>query len=264
LKLRTNLILLFLLVFLFTRNLFSEDFFNYTVVKGDSLSKISKEHLSDPRKWRELLLYNKIDSPNLIKPGLVIKIPDFLSKTKKEEPTLITLAKVTAKVGLLKLKKTGMEEWNDIEVNKELVVNDIIRTSEKSSAEIDFFETPRTIILLQEQSIMKIKLEEVKGIELKLGEVFIKTDKSDSDKTKFKIKTSASTSEVKGTEYLVSSDDKVTRYGCYEGMIEVSAQNQTVQVPAGFGTIVVKGQPPMKPFKLLEKVKIRPMIKEDF
>ena len=47
-------------------------------------------------------------------------------------------------------------------------------------------------------------------------------------------------------------------------MIEVTAQNQTVQVPAGFGTIVFKGQPPMKPFKLLEKVKIRPMIKEDF
>ena len=82
LKLRTNLILLFLLFFLFTLNLFSEDFGNYTVVKGDSLSKISKEHLSDPRKWRELLLYNKIESPNLIKPGLVIKIPDFLSKTK--------------------------------------------------------------------------------------------------------------------------------------------------------------------------------------
>lgn len=244
-------------------SIFSEDFVNYTVVKGDSLSKISKEHLSDPRKWRDLLLYNKIESPNLIKPGLVLRIPDFLSKAKKEVPTLSTVARVTAKVGLLKLKSTGTEDWNDIEVNQDLVVNDIIRTAEKSSAEIDFFENPRTIILMQEQSIMKIKLEDVKGIELKLGEVFIKTDKAESDKVKFKLKTSASTAEVKGTEYLVSSDDKVTRYGCYEGMIEVTAQNQTVQVPAGFGTIVVKGKPPMKPFRLLERVKIRPIIKED-
>ena len=45
-------------------------------------------------------------------------------------------------------------------------------------------------------------------------------------------------------------------------MIEVSAQNQTVKVPAGYGTVVIKGQPPMKPFKLLEKVKIRPIIKD--
>lgn len=244
-------------------SLIAEDFMNYEVIKGDTLSKISKEHLSDPRKWRDLLLYNKIESPNLIRPGLVLKIPDYLSKKSNALPITTPLAKVISKVGLLKLKKTGMEEWNDIDVNKELILNDIVRTAENSSAEIDFFESPKTIILMREQSIMKIKLEDVKGIELKLGEVYIKTERKDTDKVKFKIRTSSATSEVKGTEFQVFSDDKVSKYGCYEGTINVSAENQTVKVPAGFGTIVIKGQPPMKPFKLLEKVKIKPIIKED-
>ena len=202
------------LFFLFLQNIIAEDFFQYQVISGDTLSKISKEHLSDPRKWRELLKYNQIESPNLIKPGLALKIPDFLSKSKKQESKIeAPIAKVISKVGSLKLKKKGYEEWNDINVDKDLVINDIVRTSESSSAEIDFFETPRTIILLREQ-------------------------------------------------YQISSDDNISRYGCYAGMIEVSAQNQTVKVPAGYGTVVIKGQPPMKPFKLLEKVKIRPIIKD--
>ncbi|MBK8394387.1 MAG: LysM peptidoglycan-binding domain-containing protein [Leptospiraceae bacterium] len=254
----------FLLIFLlFLTGLVAEDFFYYKVTNGDTLSKISKEHLSDPRKWRELLKYNKISSPNLIKPGLSLKIPDSLSKVKKiETPIYAPIAKVISKTGTLKLKKNGNEDWNDITVNKDLVVNDVLRTSENSSAEIDFFEEPRTIIFLQEQSIMKIKFEEVKGIELKLGEVFIKTDKAQKEKTHFKFQTSSSTGTVKGTEYQISSDDKISRYGCYSGMIEVSAENETVKVPAGYGTIVVKGQPPMKPFKILEKVKIKPIKKE--
>ncbi len=253
-----------LFLFLLTFHLYGDDFTNYKVEKGDTLSKIAKEYLSDPRKWRDLLQYNSIESPNLIRPGLMLKIPDFLAKKQKaSDVKQTTLARVLSKVGLLKLKKNGMEEWNDIEKDKELIINDIIRTAENSSAEIDFFESPKTIILMREQSIMKIKLEDVKGIELKLGEIFIKTENKDSGAVKFKLKTNASTGEVKGTEFQVSSDNNVTRYGCYEGTIEVSAEKQTVKVPAGYGTIVIKGQPPMKPFKLLEKVKIKPIVKED-
>ena len=91
------------LFFLFLQNIIAEDFFQYQVISGDTLSKISKEHLSDPRKWRELLKYNQIESPNLIKPGLALKIPDFLSKSKKQESKIeAPIAKVISKVGSLK------------------------------------------------------------------------------------------------------------------------------------------------------------------
>ena len=49
----------------------------YTVVKGDSLSKIAKALMGDATKWRVLYEANKdkIKNPDLIYPGQILKIP---------------------------------------------------------------------------------------------------------------------------------------------------------------------------------------------
>ena len=50
----------------------------YTVVKGDSLSKIAKREYGDPSKWRQIYEANKdvIDNPDLIEPGQDLIIPE--------------------------------------------------------------------------------------------------------------------------------------------------------------------------------------------
>ena len=50
----------------------------YTVVKGDSLSKIAKHQYGDANKWRKIYEANKdvIDNPDLIEPGQDLIIPD--------------------------------------------------------------------------------------------------------------------------------------------------------------------------------------------
>ena len=51
---------------------------SYTVVKGDSLSKIAKRFYGDPGKWRKLYEVNKQvvgSNPDLIKPGQVLSLP---------------------------------------------------------------------------------------------------------------------------------------------------------------------------------------------
>jgi len=49
----------------------------YTVMKGDSLSKIAKALMGDAQKWRFIYAANKdtIKNPDLIYPGQVLKIP---------------------------------------------------------------------------------------------------------------------------------------------------------------------------------------------
>lgn len=49
----------------------------YTVVAGDSLSKIAKAHYGDANQWRRIWDANKdlIKNPDLIHPGQVLKIP---------------------------------------------------------------------------------------------------------------------------------------------------------------------------------------------
>jgi nucleoid-associated protein YgaU len=51
----------------------------YTVVSGDSLSKIAKHHYGDANKWHAIYEANrdKIKNPDLIHPGQVLTIPDI-------------------------------------------------------------------------------------------------------------------------------------------------------------------------------------------
>ena len=49
----------------------------YTVVKGDSLSKIAKRIYGDAQQWRKIYEANKdqIKNPDLIQPGQTFRIP---------------------------------------------------------------------------------------------------------------------------------------------------------------------------------------------
>lgn len=50
----------------------------YTVVAGDSLSKIAKKFYGDGKKWKPIFEANRdtVKNPDLIHPGQVLKIPD--------------------------------------------------------------------------------------------------------------------------------------------------------------------------------------------
>ncbi|MBP7284750.1 MAG: LysM peptidoglycan-binding domain-containing protein [Leptospiraceae bacterium] len=242
--------------------LYAVDFIEYKVVSGDTLSKISKEYLSNPQSWRELLKYNHIDSPNKISPGLVLKIPDYLSK-KKITAKPVAIARIGTKLGTVKYKKETELEWTDGKKGQLLEADLVIRTLERSTAEIEFFDDPEVLIQVRENSIMKVKMDKVRGIELAAGETFVKFlshSAKDTKDIKFQLVTPTSVAGVRGTEFNVSTDlDGLDKYACNQGLIQVSAQGETVEVPAGFGTTVKKGEAPQKPFKLLDKVILKPM-----
>jgi len=50
----------------------------YTVVKGDSLSKIAKREYGDANKWRAIYEANRdlIKDPDLIYPGQLLNVPE--------------------------------------------------------------------------------------------------------------------------------------------------------------------------------------------
>jgi nucleoid-associated protein YgaU len=50
----------------------------YTVVAGDSLSKIAKRFYGDANQWKRIFEANRdvIKNPDLIRPGQTFKIPD--------------------------------------------------------------------------------------------------------------------------------------------------------------------------------------------
>ena len=50
---------------------------SYTIEKGDTLSKIAKEHLGSANAWKQIFEANRdtIDDPDRIFPGQIIKLP---------------------------------------------------------------------------------------------------------------------------------------------------------------------------------------------
>ncbi|MDX2167797.1 MAG: LysM peptidoglycan-binding domain-containing protein [Deltaproteobacteria bacterium] len=50
----------------------------YTVVRGDTLSKIAKQHYGDANRWKKIFEANTdiLKDPDRIFPGQVLKIPD--------------------------------------------------------------------------------------------------------------------------------------------------------------------------------------------
>ncbi len=53
------------------------------VKQGDTLWGIAVKHLEEPARWKEILEYNNLEDPNVIHPGMKLKIPRHLLKGEK-------------------------------------------------------------------------------------------------------------------------------------------------------------------------------------
>lgn len=287
-KFRTYLFLIGLLTGLSILNLgaepkkgVQEDVFEYKVKKNDTLSKIAKEFLQDPRNWKELLKYNEIPNPSLIREGTTLLIPGFLRKDtisatgEKIEPNQGPVAIADFQKGETQFSKdfaaNGLPAvWSKLSKDQLLNVEDWVQTGANAFARITFVKNG-TILELREKTLARIKKADVDSygdykinknsgvIELKSGflEAKVPPKKSGDETRKFMVVTPVAVVGVRGTElYVNAPDPDNTSVGCYKGELEVTAQGKTVAVPAGFGTTVVKGQAPTKPEKLPEKVEL--------
>lgn len=241
-----------------TLPIFAEN--KYKVRPGDNIVDIARENLKDPSKWRKLLEHNGLSRPSQIKPGMVLIIPDSLKKADSQQNRK-AIAAVIFMSGEVKYKKSDkILGWSSANKGLRLYANYIIRTMTGSSAEISFFDKPSTTILIRENSIIKIKQEKVRGIDLSFGNLFIKTMKTNLKNVKFFIHSQTSVAAIRGTAFGVQRDkQQVDRFRCLTGELAVSAQGKTVYVKGGYATIVEKGRPPKKPFKLLGAIKTKPL-----
>ncbi|HNJ65988.1 MAG TPA: LysM peptidoglycan-binding domain-containing protein, partial [Turneriella sp.] len=116
------------------------------VKKGDTLSKISKKYLEDPSQWPALLKYNQISSPNLIQPGMKLKVPASLGK----KPAAI----VVYKSGKAQYARAQENTWKEVFVKLGLYSEDQVKTGAASTVHLQL--SNQTILRLQPQSFIII------------------------------------------------------------------------------------------------------------
>lgn len=227
------------------------------VQKGETLSAIAKAHLSNPSRWRELLKYNNIPNPNLIRPGMDLIIPAFLGK----EPIAITnfvYGKVDWKAG------EGTQEWKGLVKDHQLYPLDTVRTLQKSKADLTIQGSG--LVRIHENSILQINY--VKS-EISTPSIYLRKGSLDSfisrmfiqgkprEGEKLQIKTPSALAAVRGTEFRVEVDNSEnSTVSCFDGLVAVSAEEKTVDLPKGFATFVKKGEPPSDPYPIPDPPKL--------
>ncbi|AOP34188.1 hypothetical protein A0128_10220 [Leptospira tipperaryensis] len=236
----------------------------YKVKRNDSLTKIAKEVLNDPGKWKEFLKYNQIQNPSLIKEGMVLKVPSHLRKIV--EPEAQPLASLELFFGAVEYSKKGKDGnasiWNSVSKNQILRDGESLKTGNKSGASLAFLEN-ETKVKIYEKSSFSVSKKGSPEIFLEKGQLqadvrssLIKSKKN-SSLTKLVINTAMAVVGVRGTKFYVGNEEgQRTDVGCFEGVVNVEGAGKAVDVKAGFGTYVEKGKAPVEPFPIPSKIQI--------
>ncbi len=207
---------------------------------GDTLWDIAKKHLGDGHLWKVIADYNNLKNPDLIHKLNRIKIPE------------IPKVKVTAIIGEGRVKRSGSKEYVSIKKGDYLHPYDEMVTSVDSRAQLELEDKsvvqvkPETSIILKE-SFCKEGSSGIKTIfQLLHGVIFFKGTKTTN--SEFEIDTPEVACGVRGTQFRTEcSQDEVSRASVFEGMVMASAAMQDVTIPGGYGSRIIKGEPPSTP-----------------
>ncbi|MBS0619772.1 MAG: FecR domain-containing protein [Spirochaetes bacterium] len=214
------------------------------VKRGDTLSKISKKYLEDPSQWPALLKYNKVANPNLIQPGMKLKVPANLGK----KPAAV----VIYKSGVAQFVRAQETNWKEVFIKLGLFNEDQIKTGANGNVHLQL--TNSSVLRLQANTFIIVNKVSRNGNDtiFTLQQGRLQAQVSDMRKTggRLSVRTPTAVAAVRGTNFELSASKKDSGLACYEGLVDVTAQKVTVSVPRGMGTYVEKGKPPMKPFKL--------------
>ncbi len=236
----------------FTSSLLAQEWI-YTTRPGDNLWDISQKYLSSMSYWRELQALNDIENPKQMPPGTQLRLPIAWLKV---QPVAVRVLDVTGNV-IVKSGKSG--QTSGVTVDTLLNVNDEIRTEDNSSVVLLFADGSQ--LLLQSNSQLRLNVIRAYGdtgmvdsrVRLNSGRLDTRIVPSKGPGGRFEVHTPGALSAVRGTQFRMSSDaaEQTTITEVIVGRVAVSAAGETQTIPAGFGTVVEKGKPPLQAQALL-------------
>ncbi|MDH4100188.1 MAG: FecR domain-containing protein [Nitrospirota bacterium] len=242
----------------------NEQVIELTVAKGDYLINLGKAYLEDPGQWREVARINRLRNPDFIKPGQKLIIPVRLLRGIPQDGAVTFLR------GEVAQRLAGEEQWTPVSLNDPVREGSSIKTSDESAAEITFADD--STFFLKPQTTLTVTAARKKGaahmfhsLLLSTGKILTRIKRAAGVDTRHEIEAPSAVAVVRGTEFRLSVDENdATRSEVLEGLVGIDAMKQEVKLREGEGTLVRKGEPPLKPRKLLPPpvpVNIRPLYK---
>lgn len=212
-----------------------------TVKPGDTLWSIAQTYLKDPKRWNEILAYNKTlgGDPTVALPGMTLRVPIELVKERYRSATLVRVEKEVLH------RKRETADWNSAHLSQALYPEDGLRTLAQASAQVRF--SAGELLSLGPDS-MVILSPPKKDSDLKLMRGQVRTGKA-------RVLTASALvlPASPDAEYTARvKDDLTTLVQVHSGRASVQAQGTKVELKAGYGLEVPMGQAPAPPVLLSE------------
>jgi len=218
----------------------AEELQTIVVKPGDTLWSISNTYLKDPKKWNEILKYNRLPSgdPSIALPGMPLRVPVMLLKEQYRAAKLVYF------LNEVLFRRTGASDWKGVGASMDLFKNDTLRTRADARADVKFYTGE--ILNLYPNSIAVLRPPGKKNVDVELLAGEMRGLRSRVITASAKI-----TPMTKDTEFGAKlKDDLTTVVQVYKGRAGVEAQGKTVEVSAGFASEVKMDMPPSQPVKL--------------
>ncbi|WP_310626936.1 FecR domain-containing protein [Limnohabitans sp.] len=241
------------------------------VVKdGEHLMELAQRYLNKPQMWREWARYNGLGSADQIRDGQVLLLPQAWLRTKTSAAT------VSASTGSVSWihPKTG-KVLREVKLGDEVYPGMVLVAGERSTATLDLGTGVR--VMVQSDTQMGLKewrllatgrldalLDVPKGrvvvttpslaASQSSGEAVVSASAPSGAATdvppmrRIRVKTPSAVLAVRGTTFEAEVTQKETLLSTQTGMVSMTSEGQTLQVPAGSGAKAVQGMKlPMEP-----------------
>jgi len=225
----------------------------YTVQPGDNLWNLAERHLTSFKYVRQLQQLNGVQDPYSLPPGKKIRIP--LKWTIRQS----TSAHIVSLHGRAMVKRGNSQRMLQAVPDLQLFVGDEILSEADSFVTIEFTDGSR--LRIQESSSIRLRDLKIYGdlglintaIELRYGRVENIVPKNSGTDSRFSIKTPSAISSVRGTEFRVGvlQEGVATASEVLTGALQVSGEQQSVNVEKGYGSVTLQGMSPSSPVTLL-------------
>ncbi|SMF48113.1 FecR family protein [Alteromonadaceae bacterium Bs31] len=255
----------------------------YTVRPGDTLWDLCLEYTTEKGCWQKIGPYNEVDFPPSLAPGTRIKFPMAWLKTQPVNVELLFIygdvqveipGKKQLSAGSMSLGETSISDLRNREeseqkpyVGMELPVGTSVSTGADGSASLKFADGSVLVLDANSKIILDLLSQHNSTgmvdsrIRLLQGSTRSKVQKR-SPRSHFSVSSPSAVAAVRGTEFnFVVPDEQssATLSSVFEGNIAVTQEDKThktnspsvVEIPAGYGIRIKKGEALASPTPLL-------------
>lgn len=219
---------------------------SYVVRPDENLYLISQQHISSPHTWADLARNNNIADPYLLQIGQRLHIPVAWLAAK---PAAAKLTQFSGVVQIAGLTTT----WQAANKDALLQTGHRIKLGHNSSATLRFADDselvlqPDTELALDTVSLYAGGRMTDTRLRLQSGRVEVRANPKGLPHHKLDVITPSAITAVRGTEFMVETQDDQSITQTTEGKVELLNAKGSTLVPAGYGSQVKIGQAPIEP-----------------